>query len=264
MDTPRFSQISALVLKQSPIGEADRVLTLLTDTHGKLRAVARGIRRPKSRMAGHLEPLMYSRLMLVRGRAMPVVTGVETIQGFSKLRTNLEATARALICVELAEAFSPEEQANPSVLVLLLETLEWIEAGEGDRILRYFELQMLQRTGYMPELQRCVTCRAAVVPEQHAFSPALGGVVCLSCVGAGTPGALDRPREAPVLPLSVNALKVLRYFQGHTYEEVRSLQLKPPLARELEALTNSYIPYLLERQRKAPGFLEALRRAGVA
>ena len=264
MDTPRFTKTEALVLKQSPIGEADRVLTLLTNTHGKLRVVARGIRRPKSRMAGHLEPLMYSRLMLARGRAMPVVAGVETIQGFSKLRTNLEATARALICVELADAFSPEEQANPSVLALLLEALEWLEAGEGDRVLRYFELQLLQRAGYMPELQRCVTCRAAVVPEQHAFSPALGGVVCLSCVGAGVPGARDGRSEAPVIPLSVNALKVLRYFQGHTYGEVRSLQLKPPLARELEALTGSYIPYLLERQRKAPSFLEALRRTGAA
>ena len=236
MDTPRFTKTNALVLKQDPMGEADRVLTLLTDTHGKLRAVARGIRRPKSRMAGHLEPLMYSRLMLARGRMMPVIAGVETIQGFSKLRTNLDATARALVCVELVDAFSPEEQANPSVLELLLEALEWLEAGEGDRLLRYFEIQLLQRAGYMPELQRCVACRAAVVPEQHAFSPALGCVVCLSCVGAGMPGAPAGRSASPVLPISVNALKVLRYFQGHTYGEARSLQLKPPLARELEAL----------------------------
>jgi DNA repair protein RecO (recombination protein O) len=253
--TSRFTKTEALVLKQAPLGEADRVLTLFTAGHGKLRAVARGVRRPRSRMAGHVEPLVYCRLMLVRGHALPVVAGVETVRGFPLLRRDLEATARARVCAELVDAFSPEEQPNPPVLALLLEVLEWLEAGEGDRLLRYFELQLLQRVGYMPELYHCVGCKAAVLPDQHAFSPSMGGVVCLSCVASGVPGA-------PVLPLSLNALKVLRHFLGHSYQEVRGLHLKPPLAKELEGLTGGYITYLLERQRKAPAFLESLRSAG--
>ena len=219
MDTPRFTKTDAVVLKQSAIGEADRVLTMFTLDRGKLRAAARGVRRPRSRMAGHLEPLVHCRVMLVRGRSMPIVAGAETIQGFSRLRTDLDALARALVCVELVDAFSPEEQANPSVLTLLLETLARLEAGETDTLLRHFELLLLQCMGYMPELQHCVRCQSAILPEQHAFSPTLGGVICLTCVAYGRTGAHPGQPEAPVLPLSLNALKVLRYFQGHSYQE---------------------------------------------
>ena len=262
MDTPRFTKTDAIVLKQNAIGEADRVLTMFTLDRGKLRAAARGVRRPRSRMAGHLEPLVHCRVMLVRGRSMPIVAGAETIQGFSRLRTDLDALARALVCVELVDAFSPEEQANPSVLTLLLETLARLEAGETDTLLRHFELLLLQCMGYMPELQHCVRCQSAILPEQHAFSPTLGGVICLTCVAYGRTGAHPGQPEAPVLPLSLNALKVLRYFQGHSYQEARTLHVRPPLARELEALMGNYIPYLLERQRRAPAFLEGLRRMG--
>lgn len=261
MDKPRFSNTEALVLRQIPMGEADRVLTLFTLNEGKVRALARAVRRPKSRMAGHLELLVYCRLMLVRGRGLPVIAGAETLRGFPMLRRDLEAIARALVCAELVEAFSPEEQANPSVFALLLEALQWLEAGEGDQLLRYFELQLLQRVGYMPELHHCVACKAPVLPDRHAFSPGLGGVVCLACVASGL-RALPGRGEAPVVPLSLNALKVLRFFQGHAYEAVRSLHLKPPLARELERVMGSYIPYLLERQPKASTFLERLRRSG--
>jgi DNA repair protein RecO (recombination protein O) len=236
MDRPRLSKTEALVLKHLPMGEADRVLTLFTADRGKVRALARGVRRPGSRLAGHLEPLVYTRLMLARGRNLAVVAGAETLRGFSRLRGNLEGTARALVCVELVDAFSPEEQANPPVLALLLETLEWLEAGEGERLLRYFELHLLQHLGYLPELYQCVACRAQVLPDQHAFSPGLGGVVCLSCVGRGLPGGAQGKVSTPVLPLSVNALKVLRHFHGHRYQELLELHLKPPLLSELDRL----------------------------
>ena len=252
MEKPRLYKTEAVVLKQMPIGEADRVLTLFTATMGKVRAVARGVRRPKSRMAGHLEPLVHCRLMLARGRTLDVVSGVETLHGFPHLRGDLEAIARALICAEMVDAFTPEEQANPAILDLLLGCLGWLEVGEKDRALRYFEFHLLRYLGYMPELHSCVACRGSISPEEHAFSPGLGGVVCLPCVRSGLP-------SVPVYPISLNALKVLRYLQSQSFEAVRGLRLDARLLAELESLMQKYVTYLLERQLKSPAFLDRLQ-----
>ena len=262
MDRPRFAKTDALVLKQLPLGEADRLLTLFTANYGKLRAVARGIRRPRSHMAGHLESLVYCRVMVTRGRTLDTISGVETLRSFAQLRQDLEGATRALVCVEQVDALTPEGQANYPVLTLLLETLGWLEEGEKDQAISYFNVHLLEHMGYMPELHRCVACHTLVQPSQNAFSPGLGGVICLSCVQGWTPHSSVEGTGAPFLPLSLNTLKVLRYIHDNPYTAVRGLQIKPPLAAELESLLRSYTSYLVERQLKTPTFLQKLRRLG--
>ena len=259
-DRPRLYKTEAVVLKHMPIGEADRVVTLFTPDLGVVRASAKGVRRPKSRMAGHLEPLVRCRLMLHKGRNLDVVTGAETLQGFVGVRESLEQLGRAMVCVELVDAFSPEGQANRPLYDLLVQALEWLDAGEGDWAPRYFELHLLGLTGYMPELHRCVGCGGQVQPGRHAFSPGLGGVVCASCVEGGLTALPPERASGPLIPLSLDALKVLRYVQGRAYHEVRRIRLDAPLARGLERILRGYTGYLLERGLRAPEFLEGVRR----
>ena len=261
-DRPRLYKTEAVALKHMPLGEADRVVTLFTPDLGKVRASVRGVRRPTSRLAGHVEPLVRSRLMLARGRNLDIVTAAETLQGFSAVRQDLEQLGRAMVCAELVDAFSPEGQGNRPLYDLLVEALELLESGEGDWALRYFEFHLLGLTGYMPELHRCVGCGGEVQPGQNAFSPGLGGVVCLSCVEGGLPRLPPERAAGPLIPLPLEALKVLRYVQGHTYQEVRRIRLDVPLARGLERLLRSYTSYLLERGLRAPEFLESVRRLG--
>ena len=261
-DRPRLYKTEAVVLKHIPLGEADRVVTLFTPDLGIVRASAKGVRRPKSRMAGHLEPLVRCRLMLARGRNLDVISGVETLQGFSAVRQDLEQLGRAMVCAELVDAFTPEGQGNRPLYDLLVEALEWLESGEGDWAPRYFEFHLLGLTGYMPELHRCVGCAEHVQPGHHAFSPGLGGVVCVACVEGGLPRLPPERAGGSLIPLSLDALKVLRYVQGHTYQEVRRIRLDVPLARGLERLLRAYTAYLLERGLRAPEFLEDVRRLG--
>ena len=157
-DRPRLYKTEAVVLKHIPLGEADRIVTLFTPDLGIVRASAKGVRRPRSRIAGHLEPLVRCRLMLARGRNLDIISGAETLQGFTAVREDLEQLGRAMVCVELVDAFSPEGQGNRPLYDLLVEALEWLEAGEGDWAPRFFELHLLGLTGYMPELHRCVGC----------------------------------------------------------------------------------------------------------
>ena len=137
------------------------MLTVYTRDFGTLRLVARGLRRPNSRLAGHLEPLVHASLQLARGRGPDIVTGADTLHGHTALRNSLEGIARGLVCAELVEAFAPEEQANPELFHLLLHAIAMLNEGEEDRLLWHFAFHVLRLTGYMPELQQCVVCGAA-------------------------------------------------------------------------------------------------------
>ena len=259
-EKPRTFKTEGIVLRQAALGEADRLLTVYTRDFGTLRLVGKGLRGPKSRLAGHLEPLVHVALQLARGRSLDVVTGADTLHGHPALHNSLEGIARGLVCAELVEAFAPEEQANPELFHLLLHALTMLNAGEGDRLLWHFAFHVLRLTGYMPELQQCVVCGAPVQPEEHLFTPGLGGVVCPDCARGGDPGAPHERAGAPLLPLSVNALKVLRFFRDHPYEDVQNLRIDGGLARELQRVEGGYIHYLLERQVHSAQFLEQVSR----
>lgn len=251
VDRPRLYKTEAIILKQTPLGEADRTLTLYTPHLGKLHAIARGVRRPRSKLAGHLEPLTYARLMLARGRSLDVVAGAESLQSFVHVRQDLGSIGLAFYCAELVDAFTPEEHPNLPIFWLLLKTLEWLDLGEGDLLVRSFELSLLEHLGYLPELYRCVECTTDVRPNGHAFSLGGGGVVCPACYPKA-PG--------PILSLSLNALKVLRYLKGKEYRQVKGLRVGTSLAAEVEGLLQRYILHLLEREVRSFSFLETLRK----
>jgi DNA repair protein RecO (recombination protein O) len=256
---PRLFKVEALVLKATPLGEAGRLVTLYTQSMGKLRCVARGVRRPGSKLAGHLEPLTHTELLVARGRTLDVISQAQALRCFVGVRQDLGRTARAIYCTELVDAFTPDEEPSAAIFTLLLEVLRWIEDGEQELALRYFEVRLLEHLGYAPELYRCVQCTKEVTPGDHSFSTSSGGVVCMACLGGS---GFEKRSLLPVLPLSLNALKVLRHFQTQTFSETRRLRLAPPLGSELEDLLYTYLVYLLEREPRSAAFLRILR-AGV-
>lgn len=256
----KFAKTTGVVLKQIPLGEADRLVTLFTANHGKIRAIARGVRRPRSRMSGHLEPLVYCQVMVARGRTMDTISGVETLESFADLRRDLEGTTRALVCIEQVDALTPEGQPNYPILILLLETLRHLERGEQDKLISYFNLQLLQHLGYMPELYQCVSCLSPIQPTRNTFTPALGGVICLVCAREKTSRYSVEGSDHYAAPLSLSALKVLRFMRDNPYQLVQGLSIKSILGAELENLLRGYTSYIVERQLNTPSFLHKLRR----
>ncbi|GAF90647.1 unnamed protein product, partial [marine sediment metagenome] len=122
--------------------------------------------------------------------------------------------------------------------------------ADVDLALRHYEMKLLERSGFRPELGRCLGCQQALQPVQNFFSPVAGGTYCASC-GAGAAGSRA---------LSVNGLKVLRLLQRASYKEVEELNLPPALAEEVERHLRSYIVCVLERDVNAAAFIERLRR----
>ncbi len=255
MTAPRVYKTEAIVLRQRKLGEADKIVTLHTPNYGKVDAVAKGVRRPKSRLGGHLEVLTHVMVMLAQGRNLDVVTQAQAIESFSPLRDDLHRLSRALYAAELVDRFSPERAESYHVFQLLLATLRRLAgpAGNVDTVLRYFEMHLLNLAGFQPQLDRCLTCEQPLTAMPNYFSPMAGGVLCPSC---GVDGGAARP-------LSVNALKVMRLLQNGSFGEVARVRMNVALAREVELHLRAYLIHVLERDVRSASFIDRLRREGL-
>ena len=233
------------------LGEADRLVTLYTQRRGKVRAVVRGALRPRSRLGGHIQPLSHCQLMLTESKGLDVVTGCQIIGPLFPMREDLVHQARGFYLMELIDCFCPEGLENSALFFLLVDTLEHLCLGEGgERVLRRFEVRLLDITGFRPELHCCLGCQQALEPVTNYLSPSAGGLLCRACA----------PEQSPVHSVSVNTVKVLRLLREADMETVNRLNLAPDLAAELEAALRSYIQYVLERSIKSGVWLERLRR----
>lgn len=251
MTAPRVYQTEAIVLKRTRFGEADRMLTLYTPQLGKIKAIAKGARRPGSKLGGHIEPLTHSLIMLARGRNFDIVTQTQTINSFLPLKNDLWRTAWGLYACELVDSFTEERLQNRPVFVLLLNLFNWLsEANDGELTLRYFELHLLNYLGYRPQLRQCVACNSPLQPVPNFFSPHQGGVLCPDC-------GLQEPVARP---LSIDALKVLRLWQDCDYATARRVKINPQITSELEQIMREYIRYLLEREVKSTAWLDKLKQ----
>jgi DNA repair protein RecO (recombination protein O) len=250
----RSFRAEAIVLRHSDWGEADRLLVLYTPEMGKVRAIAKGVRKMRSRKAGHLEPFSRGILLLARGRDMMIVTQAETIDPHLALREDLLRLGYAAYVVELLDRFTYEQDENRALYRLLAETLSRINT-EADPALpvRYYEIRLLDLLGYRPQLFTCASCEAEIQAEDQFFSASQGGVLCPDCGRT----ALD------ARPVSVQALKYLRHFQRSSYREAARARLSPELNNQLESLMEYYLTYLLERGLNTPAFLWRVRDKGM-
>ena len=245
----------AIILRHRDLGEADRIITLFSREHGKLRVSARGVRKLKSRLGGHVEPLIHASFLLVRGRTLDIVSQAQALETFPHIRGDLLTTTRGLYVAELVDLFSQEHEAQPALFSLLLEALHRLEGGApGDALLRAFEVGVLEVAGYRPVLDRCASCGRAIDSKERGlgFGAALGGAVCSSC---------RTEQWEAMRPLSSEALAALRLLQqrGLDAAEDPMLDGEGPVGSELEALLRWHLRYILERPVETVAFLDQLR-----
>ncbi|MBI5285259.1 MAG: DNA repair protein RecO [Chloroflexi bacterium] len=248
---PRVYSTPAVVLRQRKLGDADKILTLYTERFGKVDAVVKGVRKTRSRMAGHVEPLTRANFLLAKGKSLDIVTQVETVESFQALRDDLERLSRALYVSELLDKFTEPREEHHDLYRLLIETLRHLEARpELDLPVRYYEMALLDTLGYRPELEECVACRKRLEPVTNYWSPAAGGVVCPAC----------RSDETAARPLSANAVKLLRLLLHGRFSEVARVNIEPPLAAELERAMLEYVRWVLERDVRSAAFIDTVRK----
>ena len=251
MTKPRNYKTEAIIIKKTKLGEADRILTFYTPHLGKIQAVAKGVRRPRSKMSGHLELLTHSLVPLARGRNLDTVTGSQTITGFLAIKSNLELISYALYVIELINKFTGDNIENYPLFKLLLETLKQLDKGSNNElVLRYFELHLLSYVGYRPQLQHCVLCHSPLKHVTLSFSPKAGGILCPDCYDS----------QLLTYNISLNGLKLLRLLQECDYGTVNRLEAKQQPNYEIEWIMRNYMRYLLEREIKSIAWLDTIRR----
>jgi DNA repair protein RecO (recombination protein O) len=242
----RLYRVSAIVIRQRDLGEADRIVIFYTRERGKLSAVAKGIKRPRSKLAGSLQLFTHAKVQLAAGRSLEVATQAEATDVFYHLRDDMARYAHASYAAELLDALTDEGLPEEDLFDLLLETLRALEAG-GDpaTIARAFELKLLDQLGYGVELEVCVGCGAKIAGEGQGFSVAHGGVMCSRCTGAQGGTAL-----------SGRALQALRELLVLPMAEVAKRRLSAAAREELERLLRPFVDYRLERPLRSAVFLK--------
>jgi DNA repair protein RecO (recombination protein O) len=251
MPDPREYQTEAIVIKKTRLGEADSILTFFTPFRGKIQGFAKSVRKPKSKMAGHLELLTHSAISLSRGHNIDTITGAQTIDAFLPIRNDLWLTSCGLYIAELVHQFTAEHQENNDLFRLMLDTLNQLGTDSNkELILRHFEIHLLESTGYRPQLRECVNCHRQLEPTINYFSPVGGGMLCPEC-NASHPFAIA---------LSLNAQKVLRLLQSDDYASASRVKIDAELAREIENVISTYLKHLLEREVRSAAWLDTLNK----
>jgi len=233
----------ALVLGTLDYGDADRLVTLLTRTRGKLTAFAAGARKSRRRFAGALEPGTVLRARLVERHGSTVrLDAVEVVHAFPHIREELPRIARALYALELCRELLREESPAPELLTLAVEWLGQLDAGQaGPTSVLAFELQALALAGLMPRFDRCALCGGPPGPEPR-FDADHGGAVCANCAGR-TQGQ----------PVRAEVLAGLAALQAGTRQP-----LTPALRAEARSLLARFLEAQLGRRLKSVEFLQSL------
>ncbi len=246
----RSYRTQAIVLGHIEYGEADRILRLFTFEKGKITAIAKGVRKIRSRKAGHLEPFTRVNLFLAKGRNLDIVTQAETVDPYIGLRDDLERVAYASYVVEVLDRFTYEEGQYINMFRLLTDTLSRLECMDNlATVVHYYEIRMLDLLGFRPQLFECIDCGRKILPEDQYFSPLVGGVVCPQCGSA----------RSEAWKVDQDVLRYLRHLQRSRWNQVKTVVIPPAIESGLTDLIDAHFTYLLERKLNTPNFLREVQ-----
>jgi DNA repair protein RecO (recombination protein O) len=229
-----------VVLRTWKLGEADRIVNVMTRTHGKVRAVVKGVRKTKSRFGARLEPTSHVSMLLYGGRELDVVTQAESIDQFRSLRGDLDRLARASAMLEAVDQVAQEREPNAALYTMLLGGLRTLAAADAPLVVPGFFLKLLDLEGLRPSVEACAVCGDDTV-VLVAFDVDQGGLLC------------DEHRRG--IPVSADAVRLLQLILGGQL----ALALQEPRSattHEVEHLATGALEHHLERRLRSMTVLD--------
>jgi DNA repair protein RecO (recombination protein O) len=230
---------TGVVLRTYRLGETDRIVVLMTANHGKVRAVAKGVRKPKSRFGSRVEPLSHVALLLYEGRQLDIVSQAESIDHFRAVREDLDRLTRAMALLEVVDQVAQEGQPNPRLYQMLVGALRALAAHSAPLLVPAFYWKVLAAEGMRPELDACVACGSP--SPLVAFDVGEGGVLCRTC---------RRGRA-----ISADAIALLRRLLGGDLVGVLA-EPASNATHEVEVLATEAMEHHLERRLRAVTLIE--------
>ncbi len=255
---PDFN-IEAIVLRRMQFAETDNILTLYSRERGRISAIAKGARKPVSRLSGPSEVLTHSKFLLASGKTLQVVRQAEVVSSFSSLREDLKRLANGLYMADLLNVFIVDDDPNPELFDLLESSLHLLSLANSPTLVsRWFELRLLNIIGYAPALTECIYCGTSLVPAPRnstALSTTQGGILCHNHARPTT--------HDDQYPLDRKSLHLLQIFSAaETIQKLTDLNLinRTDISDVLAASAlRSYIRFRIDRDLKSLSFLDAVQ-----
>jgi len=229
-------QTRGIVIGRTNFGEADRIVRLLTPEHGKLSTVAKGVRRVKSRLGGHLELFGEVELMLATGRNLDVITSARLLWYPHQLAGAYDRLGLAFMFATAIDRLTDSGQPQPKLYETLLQALRTLdETGAGPTLELWFKLQLTSALGYRPELSGCIVCGRHDEATSYYFDPARGGIVCHSDASATSK------------PIATAAIKFWRLLLDYPYATIANIANGTQLSAATLPLADEFFEHHLGR-----------------
>jgi len=239
-----------IILKSRDFFEADKILTILTPKKGKIKAIAKGIRRPTAKLSGHLELFSVINLILIESRSnLDIIGGAEVISSFKNLRQSLKKTATAYYLAELIDKLIEENEPHLEIFQLLKNAFEKLNSEKKidlDLLKDYLIINILDILGYRPEIKKCQKCHRPIIDEKNYFSFSAGGIICSKCAFS----------DYEIIPIPFKTLKILKLFLGYDIDIIDKISTKDK--KELDQILELFLEYISEKEFKSLNFYKQI------
>lgn len=240
----------AIVLNTFKLGEADKIVILFAGSHGKIRAVAKGVRKTKSKFGGTLEPFTVVDLLLYEGKSLDIIQQTDIIMSFKEIRSNLEKLKYGSVMLEMIDKVAQEREESHDVFSLLLAALQCLKDADGEyqTLLTIFQLKLMAVIGYKPHLAQCPAC-SGPLPErekQSLFSLKYGGMLCGEC----------RDKDPDAVAVSAPTREHIEKALDTPLARWRELDFSAENVKGIARLTELFVAYHLEHKLKSARLLD--------
>ncbi|WP_077625030.1 DNA repair protein RecO [Sediminibacillus massiliensis] len=242
-----FEKVEGVILRTRDYGETHKIVTILTKQFGKISAIARGAKKPKSRMAAVTQPFIHGQFLLQLGSGLGSLQQGEVLASLRPIREDIIKTAYATYLAELTDKLLDEKQPDLFIYKQLLNTFQWISEDKDAEVLTIiYELKMYRKAGFAPNVKECVNCGNPNGP--FSFSISEGGYLCPRC----------RYLDGEAVPLSERLSKVLFILSEIDTERVGNISIKPENKELLKQLMEAYYDRYGGYYIKSKNFLKQL------
>lgn len=240
-----------ITLRTRDLRESDQLITVFSEKEGKLTAVAKGVKKPKSSLRGCIQPFCHSLLFFSQGRELDLITQGRLLDFFGNSREDLNRTLHIMYMMEVLDKSLMDRVPMPQLYLALADILGLIDQeGFNPVLLRYFESRLLMSLGYKPVLDRCAKCGHRSF-KRYTFSPADGGLLCDSCLAGGRHQVILRG----------DCLGLLRLLSEDNLRAICRVKVAPEAMQQLESVLETYLEYHVERKFRVKNTIRWLKRA---
>ncbi len=247
MEETRHGQ--AIILNRSDYRESDSLNTVYTRDFGKLALVARGTKKIKSKLAGHLEPISLADILIIKGKGFDYVGSALTRNAYLNIKDNLNKIYYAGRAINWFSRLVRDAEPDERLFLLLSRWLEVLDnypseeftKESGELYFTFFALKLMSELGYKPEMYECLNCRQKIKPGKNYFNLKNGGLVCGDCIEKEK--AAQSLNSAELLTISDNCIKLMRFIMDNKLDIAKKLKLDKKVIKELSILTINFLNF---------------------